>query len=1277
MQRKSFFSSMLVAFLMLFPLLAAGQESGRLAEWNMESSEEIAATWFTQGGAPSIAPDECVGDKADYVLTGWSEGRYWQLCTGYQNKVLRIENTVANDINDYTDASQHNVYYEIQFPTKGFKNISLSFACAYGKNEVASLEAVVSTDGGKTWVDAGKYETMGNWWLYQDNTVKLSANNKDKVIVRLIAGNGFASNWNLDYVIIKGEAAEGGQSVDEAGLTATWPLKEGAASSTTANVSKDGIFSVAEMTVGDKLTMNGTRTDGGICETMFQPIEQAGGQDDANAITFTLKPKKGLNMTPKSFAFHASRVGTNGGNFDVVAISNGVVTELAKDERPQLVKESPYFTEYNYDLSGISATDDVLNVKIYIRGVATNKQYAFSDVVYTCDVKGQIEDIPAYTLDVKLGTEGAGKVSTNPAGNEFDEGTLITVSASENFGYHFTAWVDENGETVSEENPYSFEIMANTTLVATYTKNNVYALNLKRSEGVNDNLVQFAPTGNIVDGVHYYEEGTDVKLTAINNRILTFTGWEGDATGTEQECELKMDGEKSVTANFSAADYIVGWDLYYDQPSKDRAADYKAESDNAGMLSLRNADGTTTSWLTRGINNGQENGKYAARIWKYLSEEWYWGISFSSKGYENLLISSCLGDDYNTYSVNNVEYSVDGVNFTKIGEFNPPARGWDGPKEFKLPEDANNQDRVYIRWMPDRTSEKVGVASDYDGTSIAEIFVLADLAGGAEQVAKLVSSNPAEGANDVSANGSVILNFDNKIKAGEGVATLDGEEIAPIISGKSAIFKYSGLKYATEYTFEMPEGVLVSRSGNKVAATTIHFTTMERKQPEQRLYDAVVAADGSGDYTSVQAAIDAAPEGRAKPWLIFIKNGQYKEHVDIPKTKPYMHLIGQDRDMTVIKDDRMAGGENAQHVSVAATVVVNANNCFFENLTMENIYGHEQLNGPQALALNTIGDRIAMNGVALLSYQDTWITTSTSNNRHYIRNSVIEGAVDFIYNSGNVYLDGDTLEINRPSGGYIVAPSHAADVKWGYVFQNNVIRPRAGINVTDVWLGRPWHNEPKTVFINTQTFINIPAKGWYNTMGGLPALWADYNTVDANGNPVDLSQRETYYYYTDRDTGEKVERFNVKNFLTDEEAAQYTIKNVMGGDDNWQPDLMCEACDAPVAGINGSTITWAPVPYAICYVVTKNGEVAGFTKETSFSGAEDGAVYQVQAVNEFGGLSQKATAKLNTGIETINERSSVSETEAIFTAEGKRISQMQCGLNLVRMSDGRVLKVMR
>jgi len=326
------------------------------------------------------------------------------------------------------------------------------------------------------------------------------------------------------------------------------------------------------------------------------------------------------------------------------------------------------------------------------------------------------------------------------------------------------------------------------------------------------------------------------------------------------------------------------------------------------------------------------------------------------------------------------------------------------------------------------------------------------------------------------------------------------------------------------------------------------------------------------------------------------------------------------------------------------------------------------------LALNTQADRVALNNVALLSYQDTWITTSTANNRHYIKNSLIEGAVDFIYNSGNVYLDGDTLEINRPSGGYIVAPSHSADVKWGYVFQNNVIRAHKGVNVTDVWLGRPWHNEPKTVFINTQSFVNIPAKGWYNTMGGLPALWAEYNTVDKDGNPVDLSQRETYYYYMSGD--QKVERFGVKNTLTAEEAAQYTIKNVMGGSDNWQPDLLCEACDAPVVkGVSGR-LSWEAVPYAICYVVTKNGEVAGFTTETSFAGYTTADTWQVQAVNEFGGLSQKATANATpTAIETV-AGNHAARPEAIYAIDGKRIARMQHGLNIVRMSDGTVRKVL-
>ncbi len=277
-----------------------------------------------------------------------------------------------------------------------------------------------------------------------------------------------------------------------------------------------------------------------------------------------------------------------------------------------------------------------------------------------------------------------------------------------------------------------------------------------------------------------------------------------------------------------------------------------------------------------------------------------------------------------------------------------------------------------------------------------------------------------------------------------------------------------------------------------------------------------------------------------------------------------------------------------------------------------------------------------------------------------------------------MYLDGDTIEINRPSGGYIVAPSHTADTKWGYVFQNNIIRARKGVDVKDVWLGRPWHGTPKTVFINTQTFVNIPAKGWYNTMGGLPAIWAEYNTVDKDGNPVDLSQRESYYYYwADADKTEKVEVFDVKNKLTAEEAAQYTLKNVCGGDDNWQPDLMCEACDAPNAEIAGTSITWDAVPYAICYVITKGKDVVEFTTDTKYNGADADAQYYVQAVNENGGLSKKAKVGISTAINDNISGTLNSYPEAIFTADGRRVQSVQRGLNIIKMNDGRIVKVMK
>lgn len=1074
------------------------------------------------------------------------------------------------------------------------------------------------------------------------------------------------------------------QSVSVTDATITWAFNAGTSSPTTATVSADGLVSSSSYTLGSKYTIGkddgtyqtGTTSDSKTLNLLY-PTEKIGNAvDNAAYVTFSIIPKKGLTFTPKSVNFNAAKNGTSGGTLEAHAVVGTTDVTLEKAFNPERLKS---YTNKTIDLTSVGEVSERMDLVFYIYNLNTGKSFALGDIVVTGDFSGTPEEVASYTMTVTSANAAAGTATANPAGDSFDAGTEITVTATENFGYHFAGWQDADGNTVSTENPYKFAIAANTTLTATYTQNNVYALNLKLEGGANTNLVQYAPAGNVVNGVHYYEEGTEVRLTALNNRILTFTHWNDNSTAST--LDLKMDEQKDITATFAAEDYIVGWDLYNDDPKSERAADYKAESDNAGLLSLRNAAGNTSSWLSRGVSNGQENGKYAARIWKNLTDEYYFEISFSSKEYSNLKLAAAVGDDYNTYSVNNVQYSTDGENYTTFGTYNPPARGWDS-EEFDLPEAANNQDRVWIRFMPDRTSDLIGVSSAYDGTSVAEIFVLGDRdASSDEEPPVLVAAIPANNAVGASASGSIVLTFDEKIKVGtdEGKATLNGKSLAPTLSGKTAVYPYSGLNYATQYDFTLPAGAITDRNGNSYAGTTISFTTMERKQSEARVFDAVVAADGTGDYTTVQAAIDAAPTSRVKPWLIFIKNGTYNEHVDLPATKPFLHFIGQDRNKVIITDNRRSGGEGEGTIYSAdqgATFIARANDLYFEGINFVNSWGVEQNNGPQALALNTAGDRITFNKCGMRSYQDTWITTNKSAYRCYSKDCFIEGAVDFIYNGGDYFFDHDTLYITRKSGGFIVAPAHDSDTKWGYVFRDNVITAPGVPSETSIWLGRPWHKFPKTVFINTKAEVTIPATGWYETMGGLPVIWADYGTVDGDGNLVDLSQRRDTYYYTDSETGEKVYG-TAKNSLTDEEAASYTIENVLRGDDAWMPELLVEACEAPAPVINKekNTISWTAVPYAICYVITKDGEFAGFTTATSMEYAE-GSDYAIQAANEYGGLSPMAKAVVAdpTAIQTA-EQNNNGTVVAVYSIDGKLQHTQSKGLSIVKMqtSEGNVV----
>ena len=162
---------------------------------------------------------------------------------------------------------------------------------------------------------------------------------------------------------------------------------------------------------------------------------------------------------------------------------------------------------------------------------------------------------------------------------------------------------------------------------------------------------------------------------------------------------------------------------------------------------------------------------------------------------------------------------------------------------------------------------------------------------------------------------------------------------------------------------------------------------------------------------------------------------------------------------------------------------------------------------------------------------------------------------------GNAWLEQCIIKINRKSGGWIVAPKHRQETHWGYVFNGCTLTADGNPAETSILLGRPWHHQPKTVFLNTRCEITIPAEGWCPHMNGLPSIFAEYNTMDADGHLLDLSHRISHYY-----------RFNeqqdtiwctAKNVLNAEEAAIYTAEAVMGGDDQWNPEQIFAPVEKP------------------------------------------------------------------------------------------------------------------
>lgn len=1039
--------------------------------------------------------------------------------------------------------------------------------------------------------------------------------------------------------------------------TATWVFDLGIAGQTASfSDATAAYFSQNYVSVGSNLAYKDARIVDNTY-TRFQPFVQNNNPTEADIIGFNLRPKTGLSFVPTSVAFECMRYGTDGGFVDVAwKSSNGTITSLATAIKPAR-DNTTLGTQVNLDLSGVTipGSDGECSLLIYFYGLGNTKQGGLADIIITGNLSGTVVNIPTHTVNLVVTPDGAGTTVSNPVGSEFDEGTEITLTANKNFGYQFDHWATTSDQTISSVNPFTFSLSKDTTIKAVFTQLNTYALNLTVNGGAKDYMIGILPSGNMVDGKRMYEQGTNVALTASNNELLTFTHWSSGETNAN--LNVTMDQEQNIEANFSAIDFIAGWDFWV-PGSGGRVADFYSSVDNeTASLVLRLADGTSSSWLDKSqMAAGGYEGRPAAVNWKPLTDHYYYQISFNAKDFENIKVASSMLFNYNAYSVQNLEYSVDGENFTKLGEIvMTNAKAWNS-QTVTLPTAADHADKVYFRWIPDYTSAIVGAASTNDGTALNGIYVTADAVVYNDGIAPvLLSSVPADQGNGASTTGKVVLTFDEKVQVkAAAMASLNGKNIPAIVSGKTITFSYVGLDYNSNNSFYLAAGIVSDLAGNALTdPISIHFNTMDKPKVSKKAFDFIVGKDG--DFKAALTAASAA-SASGNRFRVFVPNGSYNigsltgdANQMTTVSIPNVSFIGESADGVILYNKSIQESINSTATLYFTDI---SDNIYMQDISLLNKmdYRTGTLLG-RGVALWDKGNKNIYKNVKLLSNQDTYYT---GGDRSYLETCEIHGTVDFICGGGDIFFNECLLYMEERSGNCLTAP--ASNGAWGYVFSNCTI-DGFPINNGSYRLGRPWSNAPKSVFLNTTMKVLPTTDAWGDPMNVVPAVFAEYNSMTASGTPVDLSNRRSVYT-------KDATTVTLNPVLSSEQAATYTIDNVVGGTDNWLPKLHTDQASAPhITGTLGS-ISWSDNDYVLCWAIFKNGQFVEFTTLPEYSipaGTPKESVFTVRAANEMGGLGMTSNvfSPATVGTENIAMVPVKIINTMYFTIEGKQIHRLE------------------
>ncbi|PCJ93449.1 MAG: pectin esterase [Flavobacteriaceae bacterium] len=294
------------------------------------------------------------------------------------------------------------------------------------------------------------------------------------------------------------------------------------------------------------------------------------------------------------------------------------------------------------------------------------------------------------------------------------------------------------------------------------------------------------------------------------------------------------------------------------------------------------------------------------------------------------------------------------------------------------------------------------------------------------------------------------------------------------------------------------------------------------KKKTKDSYHKVVAKDGSGDYASIQEAINSSKAFPYQRVIIEIKNGVYYEKVHVYSWNPNISLIGEDKEKTIIMYDdyfdKIDLGRNSTFLT--PTVLVEGDDFYASNLTIQNTAGPVG----QAIALTIHANKVLIENCKLLGYQDTLYTSGEAFTQ-YFKDCYITGSTDFIFGGATVLFENCT--IHSSSNSYITAASTYKGMSYGYVFKD--CKLTADENVRGVYLGRPWRTYAKTVFINCEMNAHIQEDGWHNwsySEAEKESFYAEYNSYGEGAAPD--------------------KRVHWSHQLKKSQSKKYTTKNILG-----------------------------------------------------------------------------------------------------------------------------------